>query len=438
MRLMNNFFAITCLICISFFAGVADAQVQLNEDQTALVIPDDTPTRATFLKADEAFWLRLVDAYKKYTTDDVTTQQQAAQFLEGSIRFPYRNLRISDEEQELERLFQLGSKLVDDGSDDPLVLTYFVDALKERRLMKRARTVAKKAVKQIDKSDYPKGLRILPINRVRQIERQLGTYRSNMTAITNLFEAGPEWFRWCSEQPDAQRHGWQFFDRAAGQENDYKPRKKQRDEFPNMLRRLGDKWLEEENLDLWIKKMMLGFVHEELAWHLRGEEFSDEVTEEQWEGFEKHLTIAAKHLISAYELNPERPEAAGQMVGIASQEIGEISQGSDWDWFLRCISAELDYETALSKMFYYRLSRWGGSKKEMFDFASICLKTNRYDTRIPYAFVHAINMMKDWEDVDRKELLADDDFFETIKEVLTKLAQDPSRKISQWTEPIAV
>ena len=428
---MNRIFAATSFICILSFVDLVVAQVQLNEDRTALIIPDDTPVRATFLKVDEAFWLRLVDAYKEYTTDDVTTQQQATKFLKGSIQFPYRNLRITEEEKESERLFQLGSKLVDDGCDDPLVLTYFVDALKEHGLFKRARSVAKKAVKQIDKSDYPQGLRILPINQVRIIERQLGTYRSNMTAITNLFESGPEWFRWCSEQPDAQRHGWEFFDRAARQKNDYKPRKKQREEFPNMLRRLGDTWLNEENLDLWIRKMMLGLVHEELAWHLRGEEYADELSEEQWDGFVKHLTIAAKHLISAYELNPERPEAAGQMIGIASQGIGDISQGSDWDWFLRSISAELDYETALTKMFYYRLSRWGGSEKKMYDFALICLETNRYDTRIPYAFIHAINMMKDWENIDRRKLLANQDLFETVREVLTKLAQDPSRKIAQ-------
>ena len=131
----------------------------------------------------------------------------------------------------------------------------------------------------------------------------------------------------------------------------------------------------------WLRNMLLAASHERQAWNSRGSGFANTVSENGWTQFRKGMKLAEQELKTAYGLNPERPEAAGMMIGIA--RAGETDEDGR-TWFDRSVKAEFDYMPAYDNYLPTLYPRWGGSHESMVEFGIECAGTERYDTRVPF------------------------------------------------------
>jgi len=136
------------------------------------------------------------------------------------------------------------------------------------------------------------------------------------------------------------------------------------------------------HLDACTIRTGLGMVESSLAWRARGSGYSHTVSPKAWDTFGHHMKNAAIHLRHAHSLDPSRPEAATRMIAVTA-----ASRGSDPDspreWFDRAVAAQFDWHSAYGTYLNYIQPRWGGSYREMINFARECLETERFDTRVP-------------------------------------------------------
>ncbi len=145
--------------------------------------------------------------------------------------------------------------------------------------------------------------------------------------------------------------------------------------------------------DPWIVEMMAGRAIRNRAWQHRGGGYADTVTEAGWAGFEKYLPEARTHFTKAWELHPEFPEAATEMIEVATADASE--QGESRRWFDRAVTAQLDYLPAYHQYLFYTRPRWGGTHEAMYDFGLDCLKTARYDTQVPLEYLQILSDIDD-------------------------------------------
>ncbi len=135
----------------------------------------------------------------------------------------------------------------------------------------------------------------------------------------------------------------------------------------------------------WITHMAAGFYFFELAWDARGSGWASEVTDEGFDGFRKHLQLAQDHYLRAWQLAPQHPNAAGEMIRIAM--AGQSSHWTEKDWLFETVHAQFDYMHAYRSYTFALTPRWGGSHEEMLDFAKHCIETDRHDTSVPGHFL---------------------------------------------------
>lgn len=149
-------------------------------------------------------------------------------------------------------------------------------------------------------------------------------------------------------------------------------------EMAEDIRRLQDR----SEVDPWLLNMILGYLELNVAWEARGGGFATEVSEAGWEGFDAHLTAAGNHFMTAHDLHPEWPEAAALMVQVSTGEEGASRAGRAW--FDRAVAAQMDFADAYSGLVWQLMPRWGGSHKQLWELATECMETKRYDTEIPW------------------------------------------------------
>ncbi len=135
------------------------------------------------------------------------------------------------------------------------------------------------------------------------------------------------------------------------------------------------------DIDPWVMHMLAGRYYASLAWKQRGTRYAMEVRPEQWAGFRAYLPRGMAHLRRAWQIHPEYPEAATQLVSVAM--AGESMRWSPRDWFNEAVHAQIDFTPAYTAFQRATLPRWGGSYREMLEFADECIRTERWDTSIP-------------------------------------------------------
>lgn len=139
----------------------------------------------------------------------------------------------------------------------------------------------------------------------------------------------------------------------------------------------------------WLFNMIRGTYEIDEAWEHRGGDVASTVTKEGWSGFEMHLKLAGRVLTEAWEMRPEYPEAAAQMIKVAM--AGHAGPGeTERLWFDRAVAAQMDYFPAYISFLQSIEPRWGGSHRELEAFSQECLETGRYDTGVPWIYFIAI------------------------------------------------
>lgn len=123
--------------------------------------------------------------------------------------------------------------------------------------------------------------------------------------------------------------------------------------------------------DDWLGSMLRGHRSFDRAWDARGNGFAATVTEEGWKAFRAGLGEAETSLTRAWELAPERPEAAALMVGVAGAH--QTREPID-TWFARALAAGIDDIPVWTTRASYLRPRWGGSRQAMLDLAVLALE----------------------------------------------------------------
>jgi hypothetical protein len=146
----------------------------------------------------------------------------------------------------------------------------------------------------------------------------------------------------------------------------------------------------DQHLYPWLWHMLSAHQETRQAWQSRGGGWAGQVTEEGWKGFETHMVAAREHLLEAWSLNPEWPEAATGMIKVVMANHGPAGDTTRM-WFDRAVAAEFDHFDAYRALVWSMMPRWGGSHQDLYNFGRECLETNRFDTQVPSVFVNAFD-----------------------------------------------
>ncbi|HWB57980.1 MAG TPA: hypothetical protein VG733_00745 [Chthoniobacteraceae bacterium] len=174
----------------------------------------------------------------------------------------------------------------------------------------------------------------------------------------------------------------------------------------------------------WVSEYFEGWRAVDEAWKSRGTGWANEVTAEGWRGFNAGIARAREHLIKSWTLNPKSPEAAAEMIVVATAENEE--NDTMRKWFDRAVAAQMDNPTAYNQMLWGLEPKWLGTKAETLRFGEECLKTGRYDTIVPFTYISAVTDIAATED-DGGQLLFDPEVYKNIQDILAAyLAQKDS------------
>lgn len=183
---------------------------------------------------------------------------------------------------------------------------------------------------------------------------------------------------------------------------------------------------EKADVPEWVRGSVLGTIEVERAWKARGTGWASSVTEEGWKGFKEHLGKAAGLLRRAWELRPNRPEAASKMITVTMGGLGAPDE-TERVWFDRAVAAQFDFLPAYRSYAWALRPRWGGSLEEMMAFGEACLATERYDTQVPVFYLDVLTdlsqEMKDWHPV-----YGDADVARKVLALHRTLLEHPTRK----------
>jgi len=139
----------------------------------------------------------------------------------------------------------------------------------------------------------------------------------------------------------------------------------------------------------WIKNLILGDWYTFKAWEARGNGFAHQVKDSAWPVFFARLHKAEAALEAAHALRTDLPDAAYSMLTVV-KGLGEQANHDERFWFDQCVKAQFDYHAAYHSILDNLMPRWGGSHEQMLDFAQECLDTGRFDTRVPYVLIYAL------------------------------------------------
>jgi hypothetical protein len=125
--------------------------------------------------------------------------------------------------------------------------------------------------------------------------------------------------------------------------------------------------------------VLTGIFYIEWAWEARGGGFANTVKDEEWKLFAQRLAVAEEALKQAYEMAPDHPAAATEMITV---ELGQGKGVVDL-WFGRAMAADPDnFDACLRKLVYIE-PKWNGSAQEMLGFSEECFRSGNYAGRLP-------------------------------------------------------
>ena len=124
----------------------------------------------------------------------------------------------------------------------------------------------------------------------------------------------------------------------------------------------------------WITHVAAGMYYNSLAWD------SPALQQE----FQDSLKRSEEHLLRAWQIAPQYPEAATKLIRVASSL--KAARGTPRDWFYEAVHAQFDYWDAYSIYSSGLTTHWGGSIKEQIAFAQEVVATERFDTIVPSVF----------------------------------------------------
>ena len=186
----------------------------------------------------------------------------------------------------------------------------------------------------------------------------------------------------------------------------------------------------EPKADRWLALMLRGMTEVQLAWVTNGWEASELLGRASPSTVRLHAQAANQALREAYRLHPERPEAACELISLAMGGLAEPGETPAL-WFERAIAAQIDEASAYDGMTIALLPRWGGSHRQLTEFALACLNTKRYDTDVPWQALQIAQTVWMEDDV---ELFRNDRLYHAFEQA----AREYARREPESTEPLSL
>jgi tetratricopeptide (TPR) repeat protein len=369
----------------------------------------DAYTTAQYSKDLIAFRMREVRLYEHHTKDADKVRQSAVKFLTAALN----TLLDPKPTPTWKDLYGQGRQLITDGAADPVVTAWVGLAAAEAGQPSEAERLLRDAAARINASTYTAEMKFRVYEDLRQVLFASGQRHAFQPYLDDYVKYAVTWISHVASRPKDQRFLWSSLGTLYGDENAI--------EFQRPLYEAAKK---AEKIDPWLMNMMAGVYHVRLAWHHRGGGTADQVTEEGSKSFEENLEIGAKHLIKAWEIDPKRPSAPCMMIPVAM--AGSGGELTPRDWFDRTVAAQMDYEQAYQSLAWALRPRWGGSHREMYDFALECLATERFDTDVPWRF-HRILLDIDSEMSQHNSVWTKAGIYEHEKQLFEGMEREPSR-----------
>ncbi len=164
-------------------------------------------------------------------------------------------------------------------------------------------------------------------------------------------------------------------------------------ERPEELRKLCDA----PHLTPWLREMLNGKLQNSTGWSYRGTGYANTVKGEGWKKFAEHQVAARGHFKKAWELRPDRPQAATLMIDVVKCGNGEQGETTRL-WFDRAVAAQYDHYNAYYALLWALRPRWGGSIDQMKAFYCACALTGKHEQGVVVAMRRILEYLED--DVD--------------------------------------
>lgn len=147
-----------------------------------------------------------------------------------------------------------------------------------------------------------------------------------------------------------------------------------------------------------IRLTMLLDYHLDRGWEIRGRGYAHTVREEDWEPFYTSLQEAERFGAQGFALCPDWEEAPAAMIMVAVG-LGERAKDSPTKWFERATAAKYDHRPAYSAYAEHLHPKWSGEGPErLIEFGRRCLRTGRFDTRVPTAMTDVPRLLSTKDD----------------------------------------
>lgn len=199
----------------------------------------------------------------------------------------------------------------------------------------------------------------------------------------------------------------------------------------SLLRRRGsevaDVFKQATNVPDWIRELGQGRGYLRAAWMARTGDWAHEVTEAGWAGWRQNLGKAREHLTKAWELNPKDPAAASYMIEVAMGDGGGKQEMRRW--FDRSVAAQMDWWEAYRGLMWALRPRWHGSHEEMLQFGDECLRTDRFDTCVPYYYLMIVDEISS-EERDHKAIYQRPEISRNFRLALDRYLETPDMPLS--------
>jgi hypothetical protein len=416
----------SCLLFWTLLSPGAGKLAQAQDDKGSgsqlgpIVLSETATTEAQCRPLRLAFWANELNQYRKQTTDPPATRDAAEEFLKVSLHV--RTNQLDTESKQVSRkkeLPELGRRAVEQlKSKDPIILSHHAYWLWQTGKLSQALTQVEAALQGFAKSNYPGGLKFPALVTAFHLSHRLDRPDLIESSRKDLLVGISTWLIYSTRVSGAERWGWEYcLDQLHALNL-----------TPKDLRPVMDQYQKSDIKSEWLAAMLLGRHHIDTAWHYRGSGYANKVKEEGWKQFHSHLTEASTAFRKAHQLHPEWPEAATQMITVLGTGHGDDATAKDTPrtWFDKAIAAQCDYWPAYVQMLWTLEPKWGGSHQSMLAFGERCVRTGRYDTEIPYAYVQAaleVGTNTQWKDL----LKIYPDLFLKLDHVLIRLADHPSR-----------
>jgi len=139
----------------------------------------------------------------------------------------------------------------------------------------------------------------------------------------------------------------------------------------------------------WFLEIINGDILTKKAWKARGYSYASKVSPQGWKDFKKYELEAEKLFRKAWEKHPDFPEPCAKLIGIANTGYTRTGEGIDF-WMQKSIDAQIDYIPSYQNYFWAKRPRWGGSYKEIMQFAWATYNSGRFDTVLPRLLIKGI------------------------------------------------